>query len=415
LYSQLLNEFWQDLKAQRTRAILTIVAVTWGTIAVVLLLSFGEGLGTQLETGLLNAGDTMMILYPGETGKPYEGMPKGRKMHLAEEDVKMLGDAIPTISMLSPQYRKGVSLTYGRTSSTAELEAVNPYFEELRRMYPAAGGRFLDIQDVDQQRRVIFLGSVIAKRVFGEGVDPIGKLISVDGLPFTCIGIMPKKMQTSMNNGPDDERAIMPYTTFRAIYGDKYLGSILVRPSDPSKQEELKKEIFRVLASKYHFDPTDERTLYIWDFIEDAKINHQISVGITAFLFSVGLLTLLIAGVGVANVMYAVVKERTREIGIKMAIGARKGYILFQIVFEAVLISFIGGAIGMAFSGSVIGLVRMIPDSGDGPMQFLGHPVLSPLTMLTTAGILAAIGLLAGYFPARKAATVDPVESLRYE
>ena len=188
----------------------------------------------------------------------------------------------------------------------------------------------------------------------------------------------------------------------------------MVRPSDPGQQAELKKEIFRVLARKYHFDPTDERTLFIWDFIEDAKINAKISLGVSMFLFSVGFLTLLIAGVGVANVMYAIVKERTREIGIRIAVGARRRYILAQFVFQALLIAFIGGTIGILISWGVISLMRLIP-SDEGAMQFLGKPDLSPVIMLMTAGILAVIGLLAGFFPARKAASVDPVESLRYE
>jgi putative ABC transport system permease protein len=414
MWLELLKEFFFDLKTQRTRAFLTILAITWGTIAVVLLLAFGQGLGHQIETGLLNAGDKILILYGGETGKQYEGMPKGRRIRLVEEDAEMLKSAIPMIASISPQYRQNVTLTYKRSTTSTESEGVNPNFEEMRRMYPAAGGRFLDAMDVANQKRSLFLGSVVAKKLFGDE-DPIGKTLNVDGLPFTLVGIMPKKLQTSMNNGPDDERAIMPYTTMRTIYGDKRVNSILVRPVDPSKQEELKKEIFRVLARKYHFDPTDERTLFIWDFIENAKINHEVTLGITIFLFSIGLLTLIIAGVGVANIMYAVVKERTREIGVKMAVGAKKRYILSQIIFEALFIAFIGGTIGMLFSWAIIAIVQLIPSSEDGAMQFLGHPILSFSTMFLTAGILTTIGLLAGYFPARKAASVDPVESLRYE
>jgi putative ABC transport system permease protein len=169
-----------------------------------------------------------------------------------------------------------------------------------------------------------------------------------------------------------------------------------------------------VLARKYHFDPGDDRTLFIWDFIEAEKIGEKIGLGVTIFLGSVGFLTLLIAGVGVANVMYVVVKERTHDIGVKMALGARKSYIHMQIVFEALFLSFMGGAIGTLISVAVIGVVKLIP-SDSGPMQFLGKPVLSPTIILLTAGILAAIGLLAGFFPARRAAAVDPVESLRYE
>ncbi len=282
-------------------------------------------------------------------------------------------------------------------------------------MFPAANGRFLNGIDVLDQRRVLFLGPDIAKDIFKDQ-DPVGKLILVDGVPYTVVGVMQKKIQTSMNNGPDVRRAIMPYTTFKTSYGNIYVNSILVHPSDPSQQERVKSEIYRVLGSKYKFDPTDERAIGIWDFIEGEKISRKVGLGVSIFLFSVGFLTLLIAGVGVANVMYVVVKERTREIGIKMAVGARRSYILAQFIFEALLLAFIGGSVGMLFSYGVISAVRLIP-VGDGvnAMQFLGRPVLSTTTMLMTTGVLAGIGLLAGFFPARRAASVDPVESLRYE
>lgn len=413
MFYELIKEFFYDLKTQRTRAFLTLIAVTWGTVSVMLLLSFGEGLGRQLLNGLMNAGNRIMIIYGGETGMVFEGLPKGRRIRLTEEDANILRTSIPSIAMISPQYRRSVTLTKGKINTTQECEGVNPAFEEMRRMYPAAGGRFLNDEDVKLQRRVLFIGVDLAKELFGNA-NPIGSIVMTDGIPFTVIGVMQKKIQTSMNNGPDTWRAIIPYTTFKTMYGNTYVNSIVIRPSDPSKQQTVKDDVFRILGRKYRFDPKDERTLFIWDFLKGEEMNKKVNTGISIFLGAVGFLTLLIAGVGVANVMYAVVKERTREIGIKMAIGARKSYILLQFIFEALLIAFIGGMIGMLITWGIVSAVYLIP-AESGPMQFLGRPVISSGIMFLTTGILALIGLLSGFFPARKAASVDPVESLRYE
>jgi len=410
---ELFRDFISDLKVHRTRATLTLIAITWGTIAVVLLLSFGEGLGTQMLKGMMNAGNRIMIIYGGETSLIYQGLPKGRRIRLIEEDIDLISKTVTGIGMISPQYRRNVTLTYEKFSITTECEGVNPCFEEMRRMYPSGGGRFLNDVDVNRQRRVLVLGSVIAKDIFKEE-DPIGKNVNLDGVPYTVVGLIQKKVQTAMNNGPDTRRAIIPYTTFRTTYGNKNVNTIVLQPSDPGRQEAVKSALFDVLGRKYRFDPKDERAIFIWDFIEAEKISQKVGLGVSIFLFSIGFLTLVIAGVGVANVMYVVVKERTKEIGIKLAVGARRSYILAQFIFESLLLSLSGGMIGILFCYTVVSVVWMIPAEG-GAMQFVGRPVLSVSLIFITISILTAIGLTAGVFPARKAANVDPVESLRYE
>ena len=392
MWLELLREFFYDLNAHRTRAILTLVAITWGTIAVVLLLSFGEGLTDRLTDGLINAGNRIMIVYPGETGLSFEGLPKGRRVRMVEEDVNMLRQTIPAIETASPQYRTNMTLTYKKLSMTTECEGVNAEFEEMRRMYPAGGGRFLNALDVAQERRVIFLGAKIAKDIFNDEY-PVGKVLFADGVPFTVVGIMQEKLQTSMNNGPDDRRAIIPYTSFRTMYGNQYVNSIVVRPSDPGKQKMVKSELYRVLGRKYRFDPSDERALGIWDFIEDEAINRKVGLGISIF-FRPGWLPHVVDRRRRCRQRDVCRRQRTDKRDRHQNGDRRqKRYILFQFVFEALLISFLGGFIGMMFSWGVVSLVRTIP-ADDGPMQFLGRPILSLNIMLLTAGILALIGVL---------------------
>ena len=414
MWKILLEEFIGDIKAQKTRAFLTMFAVTWGTLAVVLLLSFGEGLRRQIVNGLLNAGERIFMVYGGETSVTYEGLPKGRRIRLREADLEPIRLAIEGVDLVSPSYGKwGTSLKAGDSKTTTFMEGVSPAFEEMRRMYPAEGGRFLNQRDMDEKRRVLFLGNEIAERLFGEA-SPVGQTVMVDGLPFTVIGVMKKKFQDSSNNGPDADRAIIPASTFRTIYGFEFVNHLIVRPRDVSQAAFVKSELYRVLGRRHRFDASDERALAMWDFIEDEKLTSTIGLGIQIFLGMVGAFTLLVAGVGVANIMYVVVKERTREIGIKLAVGARRRHIMAQFVFEAMLIALLGGALGLTVATLIVVGVDSIT-SGSPAMEYLLNPKLSVPIAGICVSILVFIGLVAGILPARRAAQVDPVESLRYE
>jgi putative ABC transport system permease protein len=409
----LLREFVEDIKSQKTRAFLTVVAISWGILAVTLLMAFGEGLSFRMREGLLNAGDRIIRVYDGQTTKKWEGLPVGRRIFLRIEDCAVIEKNIPQVAVAVPGLGRRARLKVGDKISSTHMEGVYPEFEFLRRTYHGAGGRFLNGKDLKERKRVVFLGGEIAKELFGKP-DPYGEIVDIDGIPFTVVGTMPKKLQTSMNNGPDDERAIIPFTTFQSIYGDQYLDEMIVKPTRFEDGLYVEQEIRRVLGKKYKFDPSDERAIPMWNFIENEQEGAKIFRGINIFLAVIGSMSLIIAGVGVANIMYVVAKERTREIGIKRAVGAKRSYIIFQFIFESLLIAFIGGTLGLLASVGIIKLMWMIPLEA-GAMEFLGRPLLSSTVMVVALVLLTFIGLLAGLFPARKAANIEPVDALRYE
>ena len=410
----LLDDFFHDLKSNKTRVFLTTFAIIWGTIAIVLLMAFGRGFKTRIVTSMLNSGNMIIRVYGGQTSIKFQGLPEGRRIRFTREDADVLKQSIPQIRDVSPSYgRWGVRLKYNGRKASTFCEGVMPNFEYLRTMYPKAGGRFLNDLDEKEKRRSIFLGAEIVKELFGKE-NPIGKIITMDGVPFTVVGVMQEKLQLSMSNGPDDRRAVIPFSTFESIYGHRYLRMITVRARDVSQNGFIQSEIARMLGKKHRFDPSDDNALHMWDFARNIKEMDKVFTGIEIFLGVVGALTLLVAGVGVANIMYVVVKERTREIGIKLAIGAKNRHIVSQFVFEALLIAIIGGSVGILISTGIVKLMQMIPVQNQG-LAYLGKPEISYTVIFITTSILGSIGIIAGVFPARKAAKMNPVESLRYE
>lgn len=409
----LLQEFFEDLRSQKTRAFLTIFAIAWGTLAVVLMLAFGEGLKQGLTSGMLGAGNKVVRVYGGETELPFDGLPRGRPIRLTEDDLDLIRRTVPQADLVSPSYGRSVSISVDGVRTSTFMEGVYPDFEELRSMYSAAGGRFLNPRDLEEKRRVVFLGDSIAARLFPDG-SAIGGTVHIDDVPFTVVGTMQSKMQMSMNNGPDADRAIIPASTFQTLYGHRNVWHLLIRPRDISRTAELKAELYEVLGRRYRFDPSDERALTIWDMVEEERVTRNMGLGIQIFLGVVGGLTLLVAGVGVANIMYVVVRERTREIGTRIAVGARRWHVMAQFVFEALCICMAGGAVGMTLSIAIVLGVRALPIE-EQAAAFIGNPQLSAPIAFGTVAVLSLIGLTAGVFPARKAAAVDPVEALRYE
>jgi putative ABC transport system permease protein len=410
--------FWRELKAQKKRMFLTILAIVWGTMSITMLLAFGDGLRTQLSKNQKGLGEGIMIIWGGQTSIPYKGLPRGRPIRFEREIVDFLKQRIPEINQMGGEYtRWGVTVANKNKMFNRLVNGVYPEYETMRTMYPQRGGRFINELDMKLKRRVVFLGYELAGELFGENTpteEIVGQSVEINRIKFTVIGVMIEKMQMGMYSGPDWNRAIIPATTFEGIWGHRYLNNLVIQPEDLDKTEWMENRIIQVLSEKYKFDPADESTVSVWNFVENVKSFANVMLGIQIFFGMIGGLTLLVAGVGVANIMYVAVKERTTEIGIKMALGAKRFQVMSQFMLEALLIAGLGGLIGILASFGITKLLGSFEFENEA-LQWLGKPTISLTIALITAIILGLIGLVSGFFPSRKAASVNPVESLRYE
>jgi len=413
-WQQGLGMMWHFLGRGRSRPASILLAVAWGTLSMMLLLGFGEGLKVAMLTRGASLGDRPVILWPGSTTKPWQGLKPGRPVSFLEEDLVAVKREVPEIDQIAGERRYwGADMRWGTKSVSAQLTGVMPCYERVRAHYPRAGGRFINDVDQARARRVLFIGAKLKDRLFGPA-KCIGQTVFVRGVPFTVIGVMIDKKQSGMYGGPDDEKASIPLSTFESVFGKQPYRNVIytVRPESPSK--EVQSKVREVFARRYHFDPKDESAVYIWDTADNEVEIRKIMNGIEAFLGIVGAMTLLVAGVGLANMLFVMVQRRTREIGLQMAIGAQRAAVTAQIIGESLVLAGIGGYLGIGLSWLIVEIVERIPIKSEG-LQFLGKPTLSIPLGVVTVVVLIGIACLAGSLPARRAVRLNPVEALRHE
>ena len=404
------HEFWSDIRAQKLRTTLTILGIAWGTVAVVVLLAFAAGLETHVIKRFHGLGDRIVILFGGETTKPFAGFGDGRQIRLREADATLLAEQIPQIVMISPEYSsRAVPVRNGRSITNPNITGVWPSYTYLRNVIPDVGGRFINQDDLDGRRRVIVLGNAIRDLLFENfDGDVVGRQVMVGETPFTVIGVMRPKDQSSSYNSRDRDRVFIPASTHAAMFGQRYVNNIIFRTTGGEATQETERAVFEVLGSKYRFDPTDDDAIGVWDTAEFEKMFSYLFLGFNVFFLIVGTFTLTVGGIGVANIMYIVVKERTKEIGIKRSLGATRRDILGQFFLESTAIVMVGAVIGFLISLGIVRLMAFIPIR-----EFVGAPIISGQVAWVTMGLLMCVAMLAGFFPARRAAALDPVECLR--
>jgi len=396
----------QDIRHQKVRTLLTLFGITWGTVSVALLVAFGEGLQRRIEKNQKGLGEAIVIAWPSRTSMPYQGLGKGRPIRVSEDDLEALRREIPDAAF-SGEYMRDGKFRRERVRLSPGMSASNTVYGTMRNLIPASGGRFVNDLDLDRRRRVVFLGDKLKKDLFGEA-EAVGETVMIDNVPFLVIGVLQSKAQDSSYSGRDTDKAFIPESTHRGIYGDRYVDNFVFQAKSPALVPAVKRQVYEVLGRRLKFDPTDEQAVGMWDTTEGAKFLSTFFFTFRAFLAVIGSFTLMVGGLGVSNIMYVVVEERTREIGIKLAVGAKPRYVQVQFLLETLTLTAIGGVLGF-----LITLVVLVGFPHLGLDEFVGTPQASPIVVFTTAALLGLIGLVAGYFPARRASLLDPVVALK--
>jgi putative ABC transport system permease protein len=401
-----IRQMLQDIRHQKMRTLLTLFGITWGTVSVALLVSFGEGLQVRVVKNMRGLGQNIVIAWPSRTSLPFEGLGKGRRIRVSEEDLEALRREIPEASF-SGEYMRDSTFRRERTRLTPGMSATNPVFAVMRNLIPASGGRYVNDIDVDRRRRVVFLGDELKQDLFGDS-DAVGRTVMIDNVPFLVIGVMEAKAQDSSYGGRDKDKAFIPDTTYKGLFSERYVSNFIFQARDPSLVPAVTKRVYEVLGRRLKFDPADKEAVGMWDTSEGEKFFAAFFLTFRMFLGVIGSFTLMVGGLGVSNIMYVVVEERTREIGVKLAVGAKPRFIQTQFLLETLTLTAIGGLLGFFLT---LGILFVFPFLGLD--EYIGTPQASPLVIFVTASLLGLIGFVAGYFPARRASLLDPVVALK--
>ena len=416
-FAEVLKQVLSTLRAHKMRSFLTMFGIIWGIASVILLVGLGKGFSKDQKDRMKNLGIDLVIFWGGRTSSQVGGLAAGREVRLSIDDVRAVKSECYLIKNVSPELRRPVQQVSRWNAANRAVRGVWPEYQNFRSLR-VAEGRLMTDDDEREGRRVVLLGFDSRNQLF-PGKPAVGELIQMNGRPYTVIGVLEKKQQNgSYGSGPDNSQLFVPYTSMARDFPPPerpwnfkgWINNFVVEVADPEQHAEAVAQVYRVLGRRHHFDPQDEDALFVWDTMRGAKLVSRIFDMMTVFFGAMAAMTLCLGGIGVMNIMLISVTERTREIGVRKAIGATRHDILRQFFAEAVIITLLSGALGLAVGIGICVAMGLAPKP-----DFIPTPVISPVSVFGSLATLGLITILAGMYPARRAAEMEPVDSLRYE
>jgi putative ABC transport system permease protein len=413
-FRDLLRDTVATLWAHKRRTFLTMFGIAWGIISITIMVAAGEGLGDGIQKNQETFGKDVMIVFAGRTSMQAGGTRSGRLIRWLEDDYIEVAKESPACKYVMPELGNDVQVRSLFNSGTIQTVGSLPPFAEIRSV-ATAQGRFYNDEDNAEARNVAFLGSDAKKQLFADR-EALGQTIWMNGSPYTVIGVMKPKDQNSSYDGFDTRKVFIPFNSMRRDFPNKppaiehSVDRLLVAPWSLETHPDCVRQIRRTLGRLHNFDPRDKEAAGIWDTVKEAEANRMIIVGMEVFMGAVGIATLFLGGLSVMNVMLVSVRERTREIGVRMALGAPRQSILRQFFLETIFVVAISGGIGLIVSYGFCALVNLAPM----PPFFSGMLTSWKIAAMSIF-LLGLISVLSALYPANHAASVDPIEALRFE
>jgi len=390
------------------RAFLTLFGLTWGTAAIMLMLSIGEANKNMMIKQMSYLGENTVSLRSGHTTMTFKGIGKYRSIKFDLEDVDRLKQ-LPCISNAGGQVNTGdINMRYKHKEAAFDLAGIQPVWASLRNVIVNEDGRGINKNDVSKKLRVAVLGNKVKKTLFGNE-KAIGKYIFIKSSPFLIVGILKPKYEATFFKEMHEDTVFIPITTFMTMFNYNYIESIVYRPKKISENKQTLSTVIHFFAKLKSFNPDDKSAIRAWDMADSSNFINNFTLGLQIFMGIVGVFTMTVAAVGVANIMNVIVEERTKEIGIKMALGIKRRAIMFQFIFESFLFIIIGGFLGFILSKIICQLLKIAHIKG------MGNPEVTFFVALITTIVLGIAAFFAGFFPARRAARLDPVEALKWQ